>query len=383
MKIIINNQAQKWLAQKEKTYTKPFKTEGVISMHLGECSFPIKTLEKIFLRTNFSVAQKYPKQTTEIKKKLAKTFSITENMLVMGNGSDEIIENIPRVFLNPGDTVLVVVPTFFRFLDASEKAGAKIHIIKTKKSDNFSITDDITKKIIQTTKEKNIKLIWLCSPNNPTGIPIPKQHIEKIAKKTKSLIVLDQVYAELQENSFLKPKEIIKKFPNIIILKSFSKVFGLAGLRVGFAIANKNIAQKLEKWNMPFHISSLSLEIVKNVLSQKNDITLEVRKVVEKERNFLIHKLRKQKNIEVIEGSQTNLILLRHKTKNIFQELFKRNILVADFNNAKGIEGMGFARVSLGTRNQSALLVKALNDIDSTSFSDSERNLSENQYERR
>lgn len=373
MKININTQAKKWFSFKEKTYTKPFKTRDALPMNLGECLFPIKSLEKSLLKVDFSVARTYPTQFQDVKQKLAEVFSVKENMIALGNGSDEIIENIPRVFLNPGDDVLVVIPTFFRFIEASEKAGAKIHIVKTRLTENFRITEEVVKKIIRIAKEKNVKIIWLCSPNNPTGIPILPKHIEKIAKSTNSLIVLDNIYAELQEDSFLHPKDIIRKFPNIVILKSFSKVFGLAGLRVGFAIANKKIIQKLERWNMPFHISSISLEIARNILLKRNVITSKMKKIVTKERQFLIKQLRKIDDVDIIVGSQTNLILFRHKTKNIFLELLKRNILIADFNNAKGIENLQFARVSVGTRQQNIHLIQALQEICNFSFSDSER----------
>ena len=379
---IMNTQAKKWLLQKAKTYTKSLDKKGILAMNLGECTFPLEEIDKLFTKIDFSVARTYPTQAIEIKKLLSKKFTVPENMIVLGNGSDEIIENIPRVFLNQGDNVLVVVPTFFRFIDASKKAGSNIVFIKTKQKDNFSITEKTTKKIVQAIKSKNIKLVWLCSPNNPTGIPIKKEFIKKIASNTKSLIVLDQIYADLQENSFTEPRILVKDFPNILILKSFSKVFGLAGIRVGFAITNKPIVNALQKWNLPFNNSSISLEIVKNLLQTNSNISKKMKHAAQKERHFVLSELLKLQNIEVIDTSQTNLILFRHKTKNIFQELLQRNILVADFNNAKGIEGMKFVRVSIGTREQNMLLVKTLKKICLPSF-DSGRNLSEKQYERR
>lgn len=375
----INNTIKQWILQRPKSYIPKNTKQSIIQLHLGECLLgpkipkSIGTIDPTFLR-------KYPNQMSELKEKLAKIHNVPVNMVALSNGSDALISVIPQIFLNKKDIVLVVIPTFFRFADASQKAGAKVVFVKTKKENSFRITEEIAEDILKITKEKKIKLIWLCSPNNPTGLPIETRLIEKIAKNTNALIVLDQIYSEFQETQDIIPKKFIEKFPHVIILKSFSKVFGLAGIRVGFAIANKKTIRLLEMCELPFPISSLSLIIATQVLEKIPNFSNAIKLSLQKERIFLMKHLNRIPHLEII-PSQTNLFLIRHTLKDLFTQLLKRNILVANMNNTPGLENTGFVRISIGKRKENIQLIQALEDISSL---DSERIIpSENLYEER
>ena len=167
-------------------------------------------------------------------------FNISVSQIVLGNGSDEFIENIPRMILEKNDSSLVINPTFFRFSDSVKRAGGIIESINLKEEKSFDIDEDIADEIIQKANSKNIRLLWLCNPNNPTGNIIKKDLIVKILDSVSCPVVMDEVFFEFYD-SLNKDSAIhlIKNYDNLIVVRSLSKANGLAGLRVGYAVANQ------------------------------------------------------------------------------------------------------------------------------------------------
>jgi histidinol-phosphate aminotransferase len=277
--------------------------------------------------------------------------------VVAGNGSDQLINLIAEVFLRPKVTCLVQIPTFFRIIDVVRERKARLITVSTI-GDNFCLK---TEKLI---KQLNPQVVWFCSPNNPTGETIDPKFIARIAKKTKGLVIVDEAYQEIfdPENKFSAVK-LIKKHENILVTKSFSKAFGLAGIRVGMCIANRKTAEVLEKNQLNFPISTASQQIAEKAL----DDILFLNKVhdhFEKERKFLFSEIDKLSNLERGGNSKTNIFILRHKKKNLFDLLLKENIQVADFNQMKGLEDQGFVRITIKNRSENKQLLNTLQKVN-------------------
>ncbi len=214
------------------------------------------------------------------------------------------------------------------------------------------------------TNRSNVKLIWLCSPNNPTGQIIKPNLIEKVVKKSKAFVVLDQAFNQINSRHGLDSNlKLAIKNRNLIVLQSLSKIWGLAGLRVGWAIGHPETIKILEKFRLPFNIASISQKLAIAALSDGKHLK-KVNKFIIKERVFIENELRKLPNFEICSGSKTLFFLLRHKSKDLFELLLKRNILTADFRQANGLKGMGFVRITIRTRKENELLLKVLKQIN-------------------
>lgn len=298
----------------------------------------------------------------QLKKALAKIFRVNPEMISLGCGSDEIIENIPKIFLDPGDDALVILPTFFRFLDATLRVGARIISISTNKEEGFSFSKTVIENAIRIAKQNKAKLIWLCSPNNPTGVTLTASQLERFAS-LGNLVVLDEAFVDLTANEQQMLK-LLSKHQNLIILRSFSKLAGLAGLRLGCAISSPEIINLLEQWRLPFNLPTPT---VKLILAKLRTLEFEIgkaKKQIDIERSRLFNEISKLKNVELGSKSETNIFILRHKTKDLFNELLKNSILVADFRQAPGLTNLGFVRLTLKTPRENRKLLEVLKKID-------------------
>ncbi len=190
----------------------------------------------------------------DLRVKLAEKLVVEEDQIVFGSGSDEVITFICRAFLYPGTNTVMAAPTFPQYKHHSLIEGAEIKEVSTVngKHDLISMADAI---------DSSTKVVWLCSPDNPTGELISKSDFDLFMSKCPSevLVVLDEAYYEfVAYEDRLSLNENLMKYPNLIVLRTFSKIYGLAGLRVGYGVANEEIAQKLNIVRGPFNTTSYS-----------------------------------------------------------------------------------------------------------------------------
>lgn len=301
-----------------------------------------------------------------IKSKIADVFHVPSTCITIGNGSDEIIENIPRIFLEPNEEILTITPTFFRFIEASKKMKAKVLTILTSPKDKFRFTSKVIKNVCTVIKKRQPKIIWLCSPNNPTGAVMSLKQIEKIILISKNLIIVDEAFQEFVDPQNKKSAiRLIKQHKNLIVIRTFSKAWGLPGIRFGFAISNPCINRILEKWRLPFNTNIFAQKVIISVLNNFHQLQLAlIARETENNRRWLFMQIKKLSNLEIGADSKSNLFILRHKSKDLFKELLKRNILAADFRQEKGIQGMGFVRITIQDKPKNIKLLSALKSIN-------------------
>ena len=259
---------------------------------------------------------------------------------------------------------MTLTPSFFRFTESSLRAGVRVKNIRLNEINGFEWDNLITKRFLKVASDKQVKLIWLASPNNPTGIDIPRHILLEIIKLGK-IVVIDKVLngftKELREIS-----QLIWENPNLIILSSFSKTFGLPGLRFGFVISSEEKIDLIEERRLPFNVTGPSLFIVEKLLQSllTGKVKMEGAFKFFQERIFFEDKIKKLKNIKLNSDSKTNFVLLQPVGRiNIFKKLLEKGILVTDLNQTLGIKNKNFIRITLRNREENLILLEALKNI--------------------
>jgi histidinol-phosphate aminotransferase len=288
-----------------------------------------KGKDAIFLDANenpYGDLNRYPDpKQLELKKKLGEIKGIAIDNIFVGNGSDEVIDLAYRIFCEPGkDKALTFTPTYGMY-DVS--AGINdVELIKVPLTQDFQIDFDATEKYL---KDENLKLIFICSPNNPTGNNI--DNIEKIIEKFNGIIFIDEAYIDFSNaESFIKK---IAQYPNIIISQTFSKAWGLAAARVGTAYASKAIIDLYNKVKPPYNVSKLNQdEALKTLLAVDN---FEKNKnIILEERKKLIKNLSALPIVKRIYPSDANFILVELDNANkIYEILVAAKVITRNRNS--------------------------------------------------
>jgi histidinol-phosphate aminotransferase len=311
----------------------------------------------IFLDANenpFGNLNRYPDPyQRELKAAISKVKGIAEERIFLGNGSDEIIDLCFRVFCNPGtDKVLTFSPTYGMY-EVSASVN-DISVIKVPLDENFQI--DIV-KARQMISDNNLKLIFICSPNNPTGNSMNEADIEYITGNFNGIVVIDEAYIDFSDKpSFNK---MVYKYSNLIVMQTFSKAFGLASVRVGMAFANPVIIQYFNKLKPPYNISTINQKAALKKLGKPEEYINQI-VTIKKEKERLVSNLKKLKLTEKVYPSDANFLLVKVRNANhIYNTLVEKNIIVR--NRSSVVENC--LRITVGTPAENNKLVNALKQI--------------------
>ena len=312
---------------------------------------------KKYLKKQMDLLSIYPdSDSSELKKNLEWYTKIPEKQIVVGNGATEIIYNFSKAFLNKKTPVLIPIPTFSEYETAAKLQNCKILFFKTMNlNENF---DEFLSKI----PKKGC--VFVCNPNNPTGILLSKQKIKKIiqiASKKSTLVFVDECFIELSDPKQSVIKEI-KKFENLFVLRSLTKSFGLAGIRIGYGLGNKKIVDILNNIKIPWNVSGIAQKAANAALCYHTYLD-KSSKMIQKEKIYL------KKSISQIEGfscynTDTNFILIKTKIKsNILQKkLLGKKILIRDCNSFRGLNN-NYIRIAVKTPKENKKLIKALEAV--------------------
>lgn len=289
-----------------------------------------------------------------LKKLVADLKETNSENLFFGNGSDEPIDLIFRVFCEPKiDNVVAMDPSYGMY-----KVCADINNIEYRGvllNEDFSID---TQKILSAT-DKNTKVIFLCSPNNPTGNDIGFDDIIKIVESFNGIVVIDEAYIDFSEReSYINQ---IEKYPNLIILQTFSKAWGLASVRLGMAFANEYIINLFNKVKYPYNINLLTQNFVENEIKysqRKSDWV----KMIIAQREVLKEELLKLDIVKKVYPSDANFLLVKVDDANfIYQKLVERGVVVRNRNSISLCYGC--LRITVGTAEENSILIKELAGI--------------------
>jgi histidinol-phosphate aminotransferase len=278
---------------------------------------------------------------------------IEEDKIFFGNGSDEIIDLCFRIFCNPGiDCALTFTPTYGMYEVSASINDVKV--IKVPLNESFQIDIRKTEPFLW---DKNLKLIFICSPNNPTSNSMNYSDVEYLISRFNGVVVIDEAYIDFSEEpSFMK---LIGKYPNLILMQTFSKALGLAAVRVGMAFSRPDIIQYFNKLKPPYNISTINQKAALRRLRKPDEYRNQVQKIKE-ERERLAGILKKMQITEKVYPSDANFLLVKVKDANyIYNTLIGKNIIVR--NRCSIIENC--IRITVGKPYENNRLINALNAI--------------------
>ncbi len=297
----------------------------------------------------------YPEdEEVKLREKLAGYLKVPNDFLVVGNASDELIDRIIRLFVEKGDIAVSFTPTFsIPRLCVKRQEGEYLQV--PLKKDLQLDVKGMTAKFSDKTR-----LLYLCSPNSPTATQYKPEDIEKLVSTFPGIVILDEAYGEFADYSFV-PR--IREFENLIVLRTFSKAFGLAALRLGYAVTNPQLAKILtEKAPLPYPVSGLTLRMGTKMLDNV-DLMIDSVKQVKSERAKLIKALNDIEGVQAFD-SQTNFILMNTQKPCdlVNQKLLWKGIMVKKWGKILQYENC--FRVTVGLPEMNAKLIEALRDIE-------------------
>jgi len=290
----------------------------------------------------------------KIKERLTEVKGLPPKNIFLGNGSDECIDLLYRAFCNPGkDNVVIHPPTYGMY-----EVSAHIHDVEVRRA---SLTENFELDLAEFERhtDEQTKIIWLCSPNNPTGNSFNRQNIEMILNNFDGLVVIDEAYINFSRQRSFIPE--LTDYPNLVILQTLSKAWGLAGLRLGMAFASESIIDVLNRIKPPYNIGQATQEIVLEALDGTDKVNAMIREIVEM-RNDLAGKISRLSSVMSVYPSEANFLLVKIKNaRKIYNELLNHSIVVRDRSSAPGCTDC--LRITVGTKEQNDKLLDILSKI--------------------
>lgn len=324
----------------------------IIKMASNENPFGPSEKVKEAIKKNVNNINVYsnPVEMKELKRIISNYVNCPTRNIVVDAGIDGVLDVLCKILINDGDETIISTPTFSMYKLITIINGGNPKFIKLNKDFNMSV-DSLISLI-----NKKTKVIFLCSPNNPTGNLIKNEDIEKILKKTNAFVFVDEAYGEFSSDSAIRLFKK-RKYQNLIILRTFSKAFALAGLRIGYGILPENLVPDFEKTRLPFSVNNLALKAALSAIKDREYLKKTI-KSIKKGRDYL------RKNIKFKNyPSQANFILADvspYKAENIVLKLIKKGIIIRNCSSfGKGMDS--FVRITVGTDTQNKKLVRVIN----------------------
>jgi len=343
-----------------------YEVEGILERTLD------KRVVKLDLNENFAVASDvtekllldvcqdvdvrlYPPPYGDMAIKAISSFlGFSESEISVGNGADEVFDLIMKVFMKKNSKVLVVEPTFSMYTYLTQLYGGRKVTVLLRPNFELDI-DEILKKI-----DRETSLLVLCSPNNPTGNQFKERDIKKLLQEFNGVVVVDEAYVDFAKHTII---DWVRNFDNLIVLRTFSKAFGLAGIRFGFLVSNKSIVEYVKRVTSPFNLNIVTQRLIALALKNWNYFKERIQFII-KEREWLRNNLAKIDGI-IPYSSDTSFILFKVTKNNltsstVTKRLKNRNVLVKDRGNLPLLANC--IRVTVGTRNMNETFLSALKE---------------------
>ena len=287
-----------------------------------------------------------------LKQKIAALKGVREEQVFIGNGSDEAIDLCYRIFCRPGvDNAVSIAPTYGMYRVAA--AVNDVELREVPLGDDFSLP---VERLLAAADERS-KLLWLCSPNNPTGNAFPATEIERLLRRFDGMVVLDEAYVDFADGAGFLPR--LDEFPNLIVLQTLSKAWGMAGLRIGLAFAAREVAALFSRVKYPYNIPGPTQRAAEEMLGR--DLTPQIAEI-RSERRRLASELASCPCIERVYPSQTNFLLVRTPAPDaLYDALIEAGIIVRNRSRIPGCEGC--LRITVGTPAENARMIETVKNF--------------------
>lgn len=287
----------------------------------------------------------------EVKKQLAKVKGVAEDCIFLGNGSDEAIDLMYRCFTEPKvDNVVAMDPTYGMYKVCADINDVEYRTVSL--NEDFSLNADN----ILAACDNHTKVIWLCSPNNPTGNALDRGAIEKILKNFEGLVVVDEAYCDFSSQKPFRTE--LSKYPNIVVLNTMSKAWGSAGIRLGMAFASKDIIDILNKVKYPYNVNALTQREALELLADPYEVDKWVRTIL-LERSRVVDAIKVLPICRKVYPTDANFVLVEvDDARKTYEYLVDRGIIVRNRNSVHLCNGC--LRITIGTKTENQELLAAL-----------------------
>jgi histidinol-phosphate aminotransferase len=316
-----------------------------------------KGMAEVYLDANenpFGTLNRYPDpQQVAIKERLSAIKGVDKNQIFIGNGSDEVIDLAFRIFCNPEkDKALTFTPSYGMYNVSA--AINDVSLIELPLTEDFQIDINSLETYLD---DEDLKLIFICSPNNPTGNCFDKETIEFILSKFKGIVIIDEAYIDFStKESFINQ---LKSYPNLVVSQTFSKAWALASVRVGVAYANSNIIDLYNKVKPPYNVSTLNQEAVLEKLDNIAQFEIE-KNIILNEKEKLEKELQEIEFIKKVYPSEANFILIQVTNANkLYAQLVDQKIITRNRNNLV----RNCIRITIGSEKENKKLIEALQKL--------------------
>ncbi|MEM3556004.1 MAG: histidinol-phosphate transaminase [Candidatus Micrarchaeia archaeon] len=287
---------------------------------------------------------------TNLRRMLGEYTGVPSDGIVVGAGADELLNIIARVVLEKGDKAVISSPTYPMFRVVVEGVGGVAYEVERR--EDFSLDEEI---LISKANEIKAKLVFVCNPNNPTGNLSGLREIEKIVSNIEGYVVVDEAYFEFCGRS---SADLLGMYENLLIVRTFSKAFSLAGARVGYSLSSKQIAKLMNKVRMPNSVSSVSIFLAEESLKKRERMENNV-KIIVSERERLAKQLKKL-DLRVF-PSYANFLLVKFKdARYVFNRLIRKGIVARKFSSKQLRD---FLRFTVRSRRENSILVRELRGV--------------------
>ncbi|MCF6265567.1 MAG: histidinol-phosphate transaminase [Desulfuromusa sp.] len=325
---------------------------GWIKLNTNENPYPPspKVVDAILteLGSDGANLRKYPDAASkEARQVAAELYGVDPSWVIMANGSDELLNNLIRAFVDPGEEIAYIHPSYSYYATLAEIQGAKIRTFGL--TENFRIADFL--------ECYAGKIFFLTSPNAPLGFGFTNDYIESLAQRCDGILVVDEAYVDFTDTTAL---ELVKKYKNIVVTRTFSKSYSLAGMRLGLAVAHPEVITALDKIRDHYHLDRLALVAAVAALQDQDYLRSTVSRICST-RDWFSAELR-QLGYRV-NPSKTNYIFAEgsdHDGKRVYQALLSEKILVRYFSDPLLAHGI---RISIGTREEMEKTLKVLQSL--------------------
>ena len=287
----------------------------------------------------------------ELKKQISKVKGIPEDMIFLGNGSDEAIDLPYRIFCQPGrDNVVAIEPTYGMYRVAADTNDVGYRPVNL--SEDYALDAD---KLLAAVDE-HTKLIFLCSPNNPTGNALDDAEVQKVLRGFDGIVVVDEAYSDFSEKPLFRTR--LSQFPNIIVLNTFSKAWGCAGIRLGMAFASKEIIDVFNKVKYPYNVNTLTAEKGEEMIGRRYEVSKWVSMILA-ERVSLMDAVAQLPYCKKVYPTDANFFLARFTdATKLYSYLVTEGIVVRNRSNVTLCDSC--LRITVGSRNENSLLLAAM-----------------------
>ena len=316
-------------------------------------------IEEILWKAKNLKYSRYPNaNSVKLSEAVSSFWGLTRDNIVIGNGSDELIDYLIKAFSEKGRKLITTAPSFAMYKIYSIVNGSNFVQIPLSQS-NFSLNED---KILEEAKKENSSIVFLAYPNAPTGNYFAEDKIIKIIEESGCLVVVDEAYYEFGKKTFVP---LISRYDNLVILRTFSKAYSIASLRVGYLLSNSEIINEVRKVKSPFNVNTFSQLAAQTVFENKEILKDSIEKII-RERERLIDRINEITPFKA-HPSQTNFVLVEAGSKEdtdlVYNNLLEQGILVQTTSDPAFSSSRYFLRITVGNKEENDILIKGLENV--------------------